>query len=173
MVALISMVGLWKILLSYCKQVVSLEFHQRTQVNSIRELWSLKLSHLHFLALQRKCSAPFWESPACRVGRAWLQISLGHNNFSFLTPSTWPSALMHRPGKPWQLLCSCHTGHRQHGGVAVLTWWVLMEWSSATVQSTSGSGDPEPLQVMTAFSPSRTVRFTWLTLISGRSRGAK
>lgn len=48
-----------------------------------------------------------------------------------------------------------------------------MEWSSATVQSTSGSGDPEPLQVMTAFSPSRTVRFTWLTLISGRSRGDK
>lgn len=52
------------------------------------------------------------------------------------------------------------------------TWCVLMEWRSATVQSTSGSGEPEPLQVMTAFSPSRTVRFTWLTLISGRSRRA-
>lgn len=63
--------------------------------------------------------------------------------------------------------------HRQHRGPAAPTWCVLMEWRSATVQSTSGSGEPEPLQVMTAFSPSRTVRFTWLTLISGRSRRAR
>lgn len=91
--------------------------------------------------------------------------------FSYHLPDSLPC--MHGPGKPWGLLYSCHTGHRQPSGVAAPTWWVLMEWSSATVQSTSGSGDPEPLQVMTAFSPSRTVRFTWLTLISGRSRGAK
>lgn len=49
------------------------------------------------------------------------------------------------------------------------TWWVLMDCSPVTIQSTSGRGDPEPLQVTTALSPSRTVRLTWLTLISGRS----
>lgn len=49
------------------------------------------------------------------------------------------------------------------------TWWVLMDCSPVTIQSTSGRGDPDPLQVMTALSPSRTVRLTWLTLISGRS----
>lgn len=44
-----------------------------------------------------------------------------------------------------------------------------MDCSPVTIQSTSGKGDPEPLQVITALSPSRTVRLTWLTLISGRS----
>lgn len=51
------------------------------------------------------------------------------------------------------------------------TWWVLMDCRPDTIQSTSGRGDPEPLQVMTALSPSRTVKLTWLTLISGRSGG--
>ena len=44
-----------------------------------------------------------------------------------------------------------------------------MEWRSMTVQSTSGRGDPDPLQVMVTLSPSTTVRLKCVTLMSGRS----
>ena len=53
------------------------------------------------------------------------------------------------------------------------TWWVLIERRLTTIQSTSGRGEPDPLQVITAFSPSHTVKLTWLTLISGKSGDAK
>lgn len=49
------------------------------------------------------------------------------------------------------------------------TWCVLIEWSPFTVQSTSGNGEPEPLQLTVMLSPSITVRLLWVTLISGRS----
>lgn len=107
----------------------------------------------------------------------WPRFSFGYSPFTFLIavsniyPTLCPACT--DLGNPWQLPCLCHIGHRQHRGPPAPTWCVLMEWRSATVQSTSGSGEPEPLQVMTAFSPSRTVRFTWLTLISGRSRRSR
>ncbi|MED6265553.1 hypothetical protein CHARACLAT_026690 [Characodon lateralis] len=46
--------------------------------------------------------------------------------------------------------------------------WVLMECRPPTVQSTSGSGDPDPLQLTVTFSPSVTNTLLWLTLISVR-----
>lgn len=44
-----------------------------------------------------------------------------------------------------------------------------MECKPVTGQSTSGNGEPEPLQIAVTWSPSTTVRLLWLTLISGRS----
>lgn len=99
----------------------------------------------------------------------WIRYNLyfPYSHFTFLTAlhNTYRSHPFIDAGNP-------RSQPRQHPAALHLlgpTWCVLMECRSATVQSTSGSGDPEPLQVMTAFSPSRTVRFTWLTLISGRS----
>ena len=51
----------------------------------------------------------------------------------------------------------------------ILTRCVLMEFRPLTVQSTSGSGDPDPLQLTVALSPSITSTLLWLTLISGKS----
>lgn len=52
---------------------------------------------------------------------------------------------------------------------ACLTRCVLMECRPLTVQSTSGSGDPDPLQLTVTLSPSITKTLLWLTLISGKS----
>ena len=59
--------------------------------------------------------------------------------------------------------------HPCDGPVHCVTSCALMECSPLTGQSTSGTGDPEPLQVMVTVPPSTNVRLLWVTLISGKS----
>lgn len=124
----------------------------------------MKLSHLHFPVTQRKGFAACNVLQCSHMDKIPL-FSLQSFHISHCTPQYLqipPFIDVGNPrSQPWQHPAALH--------LLGPTWCVLMECRSATVQSTSGSGDPEPLQVMTAFSPSLTVRFTWLTLISGRS----
>lgn len=70
----------------------------------------------------------------------------------------------------WRGRKIAHTKVHFCGG---LTMCVLMEFNWPTVQSTSGSGNPVPLQLTVTLSPSLTRTLLWLTLISGKSGGTQ